>query len=278
MAKDKIQQKTQDKSVQKIITVQNPKNPGFLWFRKTFTSGLLVLIPTALTIYILWFIFNKLDGIISKVIRRIIFQYSDSYVIKLFDIPYLGPFQKFPFPGLGIAILILLIIIIGILVRYIFGTRFVSIVEKTIKKVPLISLIYFGIKQISYVFIREKGAIFREAVLLEYPRAGIYSIGFVTTETKGKFHNVVKLKKESYSSGSEDLQKRDSIIEELNSKNMLSVFIPTTPNPTSGYLLYVPEDQLIPLDIGIEDAMKLIISAGTVSPDEDVDMENFSHL
>ena len=86
------------------------------------------------------------------------------------------------------------------------------------------------------------------------------------------------VKKESYSSGSEDLQKRDSIIEELNSKNMLSVFIPTTPNPTSGYLLYVPENQLIPLDIGIEDAMKLIISAGTVSPDEDVDMENFSHL
>ena len=277
MTKDEIQQNPQPEPEKKVITLRNPKNPGFLWLRKTFTSGLLVLIPTALTIYILWFIFNKLDGIISRVINRIIYHYSGAYVIKLFDIPHLGQI-KFPFVGLGIAILILLIFIIGILVRYIFGVRFVSMVEKTIKRVPLISLIYFGIKQISYVFIREKGAIFREAVLLEYPRKGIYSIGFVTTETKNNFCSVVKLQKGNNLSSTEESEKRINLFNELNCKNMHSVFIPTTPNPTSGFLLYIPEDQLIPLDIGIEDAMKLIISAGTVSPDEYLNIEKYSHL
>ena len=246
------------------------KKPFLFWVRRNFTTGLLVFIPTILTVYLLWVIFIRLDGIISNLVRRIILQNYGKPVIELWHIPHVG-IIKFPPPGFGLAILILVIFIIGILARNIIGSRFIRTVERRIRKIPLISLIYFATKQISYVFIKEKGAIFQRAVLLEYPRKGIYSIGFTTTGPTDDLSKVLEI------TGDVPLPHSESPKEEAHSQagkknkvdqKIYSVFIPTTPNPTSGFLLYIPANELIFLDINIEDAMKLIISGGTVLPGE----------
>jgi uncharacterized membrane protein len=108
-------------------------------------------------------------------------------------------------------------------------------------KIPLISRVYLAVQQIRDVFVNREGAVFQQVVLLEYPRKGIQAVGFVTSDEQG-------------------------IVQETTGKTLWAVFVPTTPNPTSGFLLYLPPDDLIPLDMSVEDAMKLIVSGGAYIP------------
>jgi len=200
---------------------------GLLYkLRNYFTTGLLLLAPTAVSIWILIQTFKIFDGILGKLYTRYVFD-------------RLG--LEAP-PGLGAVTLTVIIILIGMLARLYAGRKLFALWEKAINYVPLINRIYLAVRQLSDSFATGGGIIFQRPVIIEYPREGLYSIGFVTRDCDAPFCNIV-------------------------GRDVSSVFIPTTPNPTSGILVFVPREHMKPLNMTVEDAMKLIISAGKVTPD-----------
>ena len=197
-----------------------------LKLRNYFTTGLLVLAPTAVSVWVLIQMFRFFDGILGRLYTRFIF--------ARYDIP--SP------PGLGAITLALIIILIGMLARLYAGRKLFELWDKVINRVPLINRIYIAVRQLSDTFAKGKGVIFQYPVMIQYPRKGLFSIGFLTRHCVGPFCKFVGV-------------------------DVSTVFIPTTPNPTSGVLVFVPRDEIIPLNMRVEDAMKLIISGGTVTPD-----------
>ena len=195
-----------------------------------FLTGLLVLVPAVLTGYVIWFLFINVDGLLRGVVSDFILsRLSIDLGIK-------------SIPGVGLLAVVLIILITGLVARNVLGRYLISFGEYIVKKIPIISSIYNTFQQISRAFLSEKREAFKKPVLVEYPRKGIYSIGFITQYTKGQVAVAVD----------------DKIV---------SIFMPTTPNPTSGYLLFIPEKDLIPLNLSVEEAMKLVISAGSIVPE-----------
>ena len=146
-------------------------------------------------------------------------------------------------PGLGFILAVILISAVGLLTRNFAGRKVVQLGEKMVDRIPLVRIIYSGVKQLLEAFFVQKTAAFRRVALLEYPRRGVYVIGFITGESRGE-------------------------VQRKTDKNMINVFVPTTPNPTSGFYVLIPEDELVALDMTIEDAFKLIISGGIFTPPE----------
>ncbi len=196
-------------------------------FRRYFGTGLLVLVPISLTAFIIYKLFLMVDGILRDVIFILL---SDYLHINLA-----------PVPGLGFLALIALITGVGFFATNLFVQKPIEMGESLLRRIPLINRVYLAIKQISNAFFGEKREVFKKAVLFEYPRKGIYSIGFFTQDTRG---NV-----------------QDSLEDDV-----VSIFLPTTPNPTSGFLLFVPKSEIIDLDISVEEALKLVISGGAITP------------
>ncbi len=184
--------------------------------QKYFISGLIVVVPISLTVYILW------------------------AIIKLTDRFYPSSFLPFYVPGFGIFITFVTIFLVGLITTNILGKRLLSLGEYIISHVPLVKEIYHSIKQIAEALFSQKGKSFRRVVLIEYPRIGIYTMVFVTGVAQQS-------------------------IQEKTGKRLLNVFVPTTPNPTSGFFLMVPEEDVTELDITPEEAFKLIISGGIAS-------------
>ncbi len=194
--------------------------------RQYFISGLAVIMPIVLTIYVI--------GLLLRIIEVIIGRYLNG-LIRLI----LG----FSLPGLNIILSILLIVIVGMLVQNFIARRLVEIFERILKKMPLIGKIYFSVKKIAnYFFPTEANRRFGKVVLIEYPRKGLYSIGFLSSEG-------VYLPPNSH-------------------KEMVAVFVPTSPSPLTGFLEFVWRDEVIPLDISVEDALQTIVSGGVVVPEE----------
>jgi uncharacterized membrane protein len=195
--------------------------------RKTLLAGLLVLAPITLTVYLLYHLFRFLDGILRDTILTFL---ADS----------LGwTFIQTPIPGLGILALLALLFLVGALARNYFGKKLFAIGDYIVTHIPLINRIYSAIHEISEAILSEKREIFKKAVLIEYPRKGLYSVAFFTQDTKGPVQDKLK-------------------------DDVVSVFLPTTPNPTSGYLLFVPKADAVDLDMSVEDALKLVISGGSI--------------
>jgi uncharacterized membrane protein len=186
----------------------------FATLRNYFITGLVIFIPLVATIYIIWIAFNFLDGILKPIIRPFI------------DVP-----------GLSLAITIFLILLIGIFGRIAVGKKAVKLLEDTLMKIPVISGIYFTIKEASNLFFMQKGKEFKTVVLVEFPKKGTYSIGFTTAATIKEIQDKTK-------------------------KHVLNVYIPTTPNPTTGFFIMVPKEDVIPLDMTIDQAFKIILSGG----------------
>jgi uncharacterized membrane protein len=139
--------------------------------------------------------------------------------------------------------LVLVILGTGAFARNFVGAQAVAFGERILARIPVVRRIYLAVRQISEALFADRKGVFRRAVLFEYPRKGIWSVGFVTAESSGEVDS------------------------ELPGVAHYHVFLPTTPNPTSGYLLMIPKEECRPLDMSIEDALKLIISGGAVSPD-----------
>ena len=203
---------------------------GF-WRRLQFylLRGALILVPVALTLFLLYKGFVILDGIFGRPINYFV---SKKLGDALLDGRYIfGP---------GLVVLIIVLIGAGFATRNVIGQWLLAQGPRFLRQVPLVNRIYHAIDQISRAIFSGRQEVFQKAVLIEYPRKGIYSIAIMTADTEGEI---------------QDHLPEDSI----------SVFLPTTPNPTSGFLLFVPKREIIPLDISVEDALKLIISGGTIS-------------
>ncbi len=206
------------------------KNSGLVKrFRLYFGTGLLVLVPFTLTVYIISELFSVVDGILQQLVYDIL---SNGLGLNIGDKPL---------PGLGFITLIVLITLVGIATRNYFGRQLVHFGEFIVKRIPLINRIYITIQQISNAFFGEQREVFKRAVLFEYPRKGVWSIGFFTQDTRG-------------------------VVQDALEKDVVSILAFTTPNPTSGYLLFVPKEDIIELDMPVEEALKLVISGGTISP------------
>lgn len=197
-------------------------------------AGLLFLVPVVLTIYVVVKLFFWLDGILNRQVSFLIFN-------------LLGKTPNHPIPGVGLLALLLILFVTGITVRNFLGRQLVKLSDLILSRIPLVGHIYSTLQQIGHAFLSEKSETFKRAVLFEYPRQGLYSIGFITQDTKGL------------------VQQR---LFEHQKEDCYSVFLPTTPNPTSGFLLFVPKINVIELNMSVEEALKLIISGGAIIPFE----------
>ncbi|MDR7486526.1 MAG: DUF502 domain-containing protein [Armatimonadota bacterium] len=182
-------------------------------------TGLLVTLPVVVTAYVLVFLFRLLDNFLSPVFR-------------VFGIQV---------PGLGLLSGIALILLAGALASNVLGRRIVHAFDRVMLRIPFARTIYSATKQLSDSLLQQNRAAFKQAVLLEWPRPGLYTVGFVTGETRGE-------------------------AQAKTAERVINVFVVTTPNPTTGFLCLVPESQVIPLEMTVEDALKLVVSAGIVAP------------
>ncbi len=194
--------------------------------RKYIIAGLLVWLPFAATVVIIKLLIDLLD----KTILLLPPEWQPATVLG------------FSIPGFGIILAISILLLTGMLAANLFGRKLVGFWEAILNRIPLVRSIYNAVKQISSTILDSTGKSFRKVVMLQYPRKGVWSIGFLTNE------NV-----------STEL---DSVDEDL-----VAVFVPTTPNPTSGFIIMAPRDELTELDITVEEGFKFIISMGVIVPD-----------
>jgi uncharacterized membrane protein len=187
--------------------------------RRYLLTGIAVLLPSVVTIWLLWSLFAFVDGLPKKIPGH--------------------PFENIP--GVGVIIFFALILFVGMFASNVIGKRMISFGERIMARIPLASKIYASVQQIIDAVMVGKGTVFSTVVLVEYPRKGIYSLGFVTSEMEGE-------------------------VQYKTAQQVISVFIPTTPNPTSGLLVFVPKEDVIHLTMSTEDGLKLVISGGFVSP------------
>lgn len=201
--------------------------------RGYFLAGILVSAPISITIYLTYIFLNFVDSQVAKILPE---QFYWDY------------YANAAVPGLGLLIAIVFFILIGWLATNFLGRIFIRVAEYLLDRMPIIRTLYGTIKQIFETVMASKSQAFREPVMMEYPRKGVWSIGFVTGRTEGE-------------------------VQRLTENETINVFIPTTPNPTSGYLLFVPKKDLVFLEMSVEQAIKLVVSAGIITP-PDVQAEN----
>ncbi len=189
--------------------------------RNYLIAGVLVLLPVGVTVFILVSLFRFLDNLLGPLFALIL-------GVRV--------------PGLGLLAGVLVILGTGALASNVLGRRLVHLFDRVMMRVPFARTIYAATKQLSDSILQHNRTALKEAVLVEWPRAGLYSVGFVTGRTRGETQAKTR-------------------------EQVVNVFIVTTPNPTTGFLCLVPESQVVPLDMTVEDAIKLVVSAGIVTPD-----------
>jgi uncharacterized membrane protein len=193
--------------------------------RRMFFTGVVILVPVALSGYVLVQLFRFMDGIFAPRIQA-----------------WIDPFiPGFYIPGLGLILTLMVVLLLGWLSNNIAGKRVVAAIERLIARIPIGGAVYLATKGVMEALARDKSEAFKRVVLIEYPRQDMFAVAFVTG-----------------SSSWPDIHERTA--------DFVMVFLPTTPNPTSGYLLLVPRDQTIPLPITIEEGVRLVISGGILLP------------
>jgi uncharacterized membrane protein len=156
---------------------------------------------------------------------------------------YLREKTGLAFPGIGLAAIVAILLLAGMMASNLIGKRLIRFFQRGLESIPLFNRVYVAVRQISETLLSERSNVFRQVALVEYPRRGAYSICFVTSENSGE-------------------------IAARLARRTVNVFVPTSPNPTSGFMLLVPVEDLIPLDMSVEDGMKMVISAGSYTPYE----------
>jgi uncharacterized membrane protein len=214
-----------------------PVRTGILGrIRNNFLTGLIVIAPIGLTAWLIWSVIGWFD---SWVLPFVPLTYRpDIWLLQRFDIDV-------DIRGIGVAFFLFFTLVVGWVAKGFIGRAILRWAEGLVQKTPVIRSVYGGLKQIAETILAQDQTSFEQACLVEYPRRGVWAIAFVSTQAKG------------------EVAARADV-------DMVSVFLPTTPNPTSGFLLFVPADDLVYLDMSVEDAAKLVISAGLVYPDGEV--------
>jgi len=195
--------------------------------RNVFITGLLITLPIALTYFILQFLFKNLDAL-SPVFTKVLIDMGA-------PIP-----EGYRIPALGLVITLLIVLTVGWFTTNFFGKQMIKLGESIVEKIPFVRRIYKGSKQVVQSIAHADTSAFRKVVLLEFPRRGMLAIGFVTGESRGE-------------------------VQQYTADNVLNVFVPTMPNPTSGFLVFAPPDELTEIDMSIEDGIKYVVSGGIVS-------------
>ncbi|MBO9397172.1 DUF502 domain-containing protein [Shimia sp. R9_1] len=207
----------------------NKHKVGFFGsLRSSFFTGIVVILPIALTIWLVWTLIGWVDGFVLPLVPSTI--QPEKYIgINL--------------RGVGLIIFLIFTVLVGWIAKGLIGRSLIRYGESLVDRMPVVRSIYSGVKQIAETVFAQSERSFEKACLIEYPRRGIWAIGFISTTAKGE------------------------VAESAATTNgLVSVFVPTTPNPTSGFLLFFPKDDIIELEMSVEDAAKLVISAGLVYP------------
>lgn len=194
--------------------------------RNYFLAGILITAPVGLTIYIAWLFINWVDQTVLPLVP-----------------PEYNPENYLPFsiPGIGLIIVLIVLTLIGAITAGLFGRLTRQLIETILNRLPIIRSIYSAIKQIVETVLANQSAAFRDCVLVEFPRPGAWTLGFVTGTTPPE-------------------------VKEAVGDDPVTIFVPTTPNPTSGYLIFVPKKEVKYLDMSVEDGIKLVVSGGIVAP------------
>ena len=198
--------------------------------RSSFLTGIVVIAPIGLTVWLIWTLAGWVDGVVLPLVPH-----------TMRPEQYIGINLR----GVGVIIFLLFTIFVGWIAKGLLGRSLLRFAESLVDQLPVVRSIYSGVKQIAETVFAQSDRSFEKACLIQYPRRGIWAIGFISTEAKGE----INMRAETGS-------------------QLLSVFVPTTPNPTSGFLLYFPAEDVIELDMSVEDAAKLVISAGLVYPNQ----------
>ena len=183
-----------------------------------FLAGILITLPLGLTAWILVWIFTRMEDLVQ---------------------PALKTFFNLEIPGIGFAIAVVLILLAGVIASFVFGRRLLRFAESLLGRVPLAGNLYAGIRQITQSFSEPRKTGFMQVVLIEFPRRGARTIGFITNESSDE-----------------------------EGKKLFNVFVPTAPNPTSGFLQIVEESEIIRTDVSVDDALKMVVSGGRISLEE----------
>lgn len=192
-------------------------------------TGILVTAPISITLYLAWLVVDGVDTLIDSLLPT---AYQP------------GQLLPFTLPGLGLLLMLVFLILVGMVSAGVVGNLLVRLGEAIVGRMPVLRGIYSAVKQIFETVLAQKSDAFREVVLVEFPRPGAWAIAFVTGATKGDLQQV------------------------LGGGDWVNVFVPTTPNPTSGYLMFVPRDQVRPLSMSVEEGLKMVVSGGLVGPED----------
>jgi len=199
--------------------------------RANFLAGLLVAAPISLTIYIVWALVGFVDTMVSSL-------FPSSW----------GPVSHY-LPGVGVLLAVVGMTLVGAFTANMVGRLLVAASEALLARMPVVRSLYSAIKQIIHTVLAQKANAFREVVLIEYPRPGIWTLAFITGTPTGE-------------------------IQAGFAEEMVSVFVPTTPNPTSGFLLFVSRQAVRPLTISVEDALKMVVSTGIITPESEAQRQD----
>lgn len=209
------------------------KRGMFVWLRGSFLTGLVVIAPIGLTLWLIWTVAG----------------WVDSWVLPFVPV-WLRPDQYvgLNIRGIGVVVFLIFTILIGWMAKGIIGKSLIRWGEGLVEGLPVVRSVYKGLKQIAETVFAQSDTSFDKACLVEYPRPGIWAIAFISTSAKGEIDAKVPV-----------------------DESKTAVFLPTTPNPTSGFLLFLPKSTVIELDMSVEDAAKLVISAGLVYPNSQIE-------
>jgi uncharacterized membrane protein len=201
----------------------------FAGLRASFLTGIVVIAPVGLTIWFVWALMGWVDSVVLPLVPS---QFRPEQ--------YIGINLR----GVGVIIFLIFTILVGWIAKGLIGKSLIAFAESLVERMPVVRTIYSGVKQIAETVFAQSERSFEKACLIEYPRKGIWAIGFISTQARGEVADKAG-----------------------QSSDLMSVFVPTTPNPTSGFLLFFPKEDVIELDMSIEEAAKLVISAGLVYPE-----------
>ncbi|WP_025028203.1 DUF502 domain-containing protein [Caldalkalibacillus mannanilyticus] len=209
--------------------------------RSNLVMGFIVLLPAIATLYILQLGFSFIDRILGNFLTGVLIALGVVHErAATGKVEFLWFVFEERIPGIGFIFMILILIGVGYATRGIIGKRAIRITERAFKRIPVVKSIYSTVQQVTTAFIQDRTS-FKKVVLVEYPRKGLYTVGFLTGESQGE-------------------------VQEKTERECVNVFLPTTPNPTSGWLVIVPKEDIMLLDMSVEQGLKFIISGGVVVP------------
>ena len=214
----------------------------FARLRSNFLAGLIIVAPIGLTIWLIWTVVGWVDSWVWPFVPQ---AYHPEALVNYLLGRTPGNEVTVNVRGVGVVIFLVFTVVVGWVGKGLIGRSFLGIGERLVDRMPVVRSIYNAVKQIAETVFSQRDTSFDKACLVEYPRRGIWAIAFISTNAKGEIDAKIS-----------------------DGEPVVTVFLPTTPNPTSGFLLFLPQSDVKPLDMTVEDAAKLVISAGLVYPND----------